>query len=79
MSNPEPCNQEIYEKGTVVIVIAGPSREIEEYVVSMREKTQQPRIDWHYVAGRGMVKALGDIELIRKTMLENPPNLQHMF
>lgn len=54
-----PCNQEIYEKGAVVAILDARSQ-VAEAVVKSASESSGIEIDWHYVAGRAVVKTLGD-------------------
>lgn len=64
----ERCRQDIYEEGTAVFVTADPDAAgIEEWVSMVRERSGQP-VDWHYVGGRGVVKALGDLGRVRSAV-----------
>lgn len=60
-----PCEREIFKTGTTVIIVAGvPTNAMERWVVSVREQCGQ-RVDWHFAAGRAVVKAIGDIQAVR--------------
>lgn len=55
-----PCDEDIRENGVTMAVIPPggmTAHEIEEVVVAFRRLTGL-RIDWHYVAGRAVVKWL---------------------
>lgn len=66
-----PCNQEVFDKGITIAMMAGKgSAEIETYVKSIAQKTGQ-LVDWHYVGGRAYVKVLGDVEIVRKAITNN--------
>jgi len=62
------CDPEIYEHGEAVAIIADrKAGEIELLVQQTAHETGQ-RVDWHYVAGRGVVKVVGDAELVRRAL-----------
>lgn len=59
------CDTEIFNNGKAVAVIADRNSEaIEALVVEIASQTGV-RIDWHYVAGRGIVRAIGDLQKAR--------------
>lgn len=61
----EVCDPEIYENGQAVAVIADRnSNGIETLVQEIATQTGIA-MDWHYVAGRGIVRAMGDLERAR--------------
>ncbi|HLC77639.1 MAG TPA: hypothetical protein VJH92_00765 [Candidatus Nanoarchaeia archaeon] len=63
------CDKKVFKKGYHLATIINLSAvEIESIVKSAAEKSGA-RIDWHYFGGRGVVKALGDLEKA-KTYLE---------
>lgn len=59
-----PCDPKVFTDGGIVTIVAatdmesGKKKEIEDWVISLREKTGDPNIDWHYAGGRGVIKAL---------------------
>jgi hypothetical protein len=61
----ERCDPEIFEKGNPVCVITGPSTEIEAWVKAIAT-IAKARVDWHRVAGRAVVKHLGDAASLRR-------------
>ena len=66
--NLEPCDPEIFESGVILLITeTRGAREFELWVEEIRKLTGQ-RIDWSYFAGRAVVRALGDIELIKATI-----------
>lgn len=69
---PEPCNKKIYKEGKTVAVLTGPSRLIEAIV---REASRTgPEMDWHFAAGRAIVKTLGDVDTAYKELQAVMPN-----
>jgi hypothetical protein len=55
-----PCRPDIFEEGEHVCTIAGvPARVIEAHVRAAADLTGEP-VDWHYIGGRAVVRALGD-------------------
>lgn len=72
------CREDVYKNGEHVATVASiPSTEIEAWVIKIRELAGEERVDWHYVGGRGVVRALGDVERIRKVIGENPPDTSY--
>ena len=58
------CTTDVYNNGKTVIVIGdGAAEDIEEWVKKVAEKSGQ-KVDWHYVGGRAVVKALGDLKAV---------------
>jgi hypothetical protein len=61
---PPPCDSEVFESGTPVFISAEiPSEIFEVWVKSVADESGQ-RVDWHYVGGRAVVKALGDLDKV---------------
>ena len=52
------CERDIFERGTVVRTLLGSANQNEELVLHVRAKGF--KIDWHFVAGRGVVKTLSN-------------------
>jgi hypothetical protein len=62
------CNHDVYVNGDVVIVIGdGAAEDIEDWVKKVAERSGQ-QVDWHYVGGRAVVKALGDLEEVDRVI-----------
>lgn len=58
--DPPPCEREIFEQGTMVAVVVGvPSNAMERWVSDVRGASGE-RVDWHFCAGRAIVKVIGD-------------------
>ncbi len=67
----DKCDQEVYDKGTVVFItntIRTPR--MEEWVQKIAADSGQ-RVDWHQYAGRPVMKALGDLDRVRKAIIKN--------
>lgn len=55
------CAPDIYSKGKVIGIMASlPSEAIELIVRRMAQDSKQP-IDWHWFAGRAVIKTTGDV------------------
>lgn len=65
---PPPCDQEIYSSGEVMCVIRDvTSNKMEQWVKRIAAESGQ-RVDWHYVAGAAVMKALGDTKAVCAAM-----------
>ena len=66
MYNKEASDDEVFANGVAVAVIGNKSSKwVEKFVVDLRKYTGQ-RVDWSWMAGRAVVRALGDIDSVRK-------------
>lgn len=60
-AQPERCDQEVFDKGDAIAVISGPrSFTLEEWIGLVREEAGFKKIDWNFVGGRAVVRALGN-------------------
>lgn len=67
---PPPCDPEIEKKGTVVLTTHSvPSCATERWVKKVAEQSGQ-RVDWGFVGGAIVIKALGDLDKVLETMRE---------
>jgi len=63
-----PCDPKIYEEGEVVFVTHTLfATDVEAWVKKLAEASGQP-VDWHYVAGRVVIKALGDLSKVKQAI-----------
>lgn len=63
------CDQEVYDKGTVVFLTNTiRSARMEEWVQAIAQHCGQ-KVDWHQFAGRSVMKALGDLHRVRKAII----------
>ncbi len=61
---PPPCDKEILENGTVVLLAHSiPSNAMESKVKEIAELSEQ-RVDWNFVGGHAVVKALGNLDKV---------------
>ena len=67
MAEPLPCDTEIYENGSVVVMTTGSSQEIENAVRAASVDCGF-KIDWHRAAGRAVIKTLGDVDVARASL-----------
>lgn len=64
--DPPPCEREIYERGTVILVTAEvSSNRMEGWVKKVAERSGQS-VDWHFLGGQAVVKAIGDIKAVKE-------------
>lgn len=76
---PPDCDQDIYRNGTVVFVTDSiPSNAMERWVKQVAEASGQP-VDWHFVAGRACVKALGDLERVKAAVERLMPEHDRLY
>lgn len=71
---PPPCNSDIFEKGTGVCVVEGPSNAVENWVQKIA-KAAEAQVDWHYSGGLANVLHLGD-EKSRQRVLQTIKDLE---
>jgi hypothetical protein len=73
---PPPCDSEIYSNGQTILIVGNvPSEVMEEWVKAVATASGE-RVDWHFVAGWAVVKALGDIDAARAATLRLRPELR---
>lgn len=66
--DPPPCARDIMERGEAVFITHSiPSNAMERWVRSIAERSFQ-RVDWHFVGGRAVVLAIGDLDLVREAI-----------
>lgn len=65
---PPPCDAEVFQDGTVVLLTHGiRSNAMERWVKKLAEASGQ-RVDWHFAGGRAVVKALGDLPKVEAAL-----------
>lgn len=61
MRTPPPCDQPIFENGSVVLYTHSiPTAQIERWVKKVAKLSGQPT-DWHFAGGRAVVLTTGDV------------------
>ena len=76
---PPPCQQKVYKDGEVVFVTHTiSSNAIEGWVKKIAQYSGQ-EVDWHFVGGRAIVKALGDIPKVHKAIEELMPEHDRLY
>lgn len=68
------CDPEVYE-GDAVCYFVAPSEEAEKWVRAVAKESGQ-RVDWHYMAGRAVVRFLGDELKVRRAIIKLKPDLE---
>ncbi len=64
------CDAEVYRNGELIGIVAGIGADyIESLIVCVRNNSGQ-RVDWHYAGGRAIVKAIGNIDAVKKEFLK---------
>lgn len=68
-----PCDPEILSKGTPVFMTHTiDAKSMEAWVQAVASESGQ-RVDWSFVAGRAIVRAIGDLNKVRAAMLKLKP------
>lgn len=76
---PSPCSDDIYRNGTVLFVTHTiPSNAMEGWVKSVAKDSGQP-IDWYFVGGRAVIKALGDLDAVKASIRKLMPDHDARF
>jgi hypothetical protein len=75
---PPTRDPEIFDKGETVFVThsISPDR-MERWVLTIASFSEQ-RVDWHFVDGRAVVKAIGDIARVKREIAEWMPVHDHI-
>ena len=71
------CDLDVFENGSVVAFIADRDAQDIEKLVRHVAKCTGAKIDWHYAAGRGIVKAIGDIDKVIDALRPYGPTKAH--
>ena len=69
------CDQEVYDNGSPLAVIDAPKEKAEE-ICQLATLLSGQEIDWHYFAGRVVIKCVGDAQKaadVLYPMLEDCP------
>lgn len=62
----DECDKDVYENGKVIAVFGDIAKEIVEVWCKLVAKESGQKVDWHYVGGRAVVKAVGDLNKVDK-------------
>lgn len=68
------CNKDVYNNGTSVFLTHTLSAKDTETWVKEIAKLSGQKVDWHYIAGRANILALGDLTKVRDAI----KSLRHM-
>jgi len=64
----DQCDKNIFQNGIVVMVTHTiPALDLEIWVRKIAEESGQ-QVDWHYVGGRAVIKAIGNIDHIQEVI-----------
>jgi hypothetical protein len=75
---PPRCDREVYRHGELVLVTHSiPAPAFEAFVRSLVARTGQ-RVDWHYAAGRIVVRALGDVQAVKAALWDAREELERL-
>jgi NTP pyrophosphatase (non-canonical NTP hydrolase) len=70
------CDKDIYQNGDHIYTTHSiPPEEMEQFVKMVAWHSGQ-RVDWHFYAGRAVVKAIGDIEKVKASIKLFEPKLE---
>ena len=76
---PAPCERDIFENGTCVLVTAEvSSNRMERWVKKVAERSGQ-RVDWHFAGGWARVLTLGDPGAVREACLSLREELDALY
>lgn len=76
--DPAPCDKELHEKGAVVFIGHSiPPNAFEGWVKELARRSGQ-RVDWHYVGGRNVVRALGDLARVKDAISATMPEYERL-
>lgn len=77
--DPPPCDPEIWKNGTVVFITHTiPSNAMEGWVKMVKSQCGQP-VDWSFMGGRAVVRALGDINRVCQAIFNCLPTHDLLF
>lgn len=75
----DQCDKNIFQNGTVVMVTHTiPPKELEIWVRKIAEESNQP-VDWHYVGGRAIIKAIGNIDVVYEVIQKLLPEHDALY
>jgi hypothetical protein len=74
------CNEEVFNKGEYVGMLAADTSAEIEGVVKKAAQNARQRMDWHYCGGRARVLTLGDVQNARRSLRALvPPTMQSLI
>ncbi len=76
---PKECDKTIYEKGIFVCMTDSiPADATEQWVQKIAKQSGQ-KVDWFFMGGRIVVKALGDMQKVRSAVRALTPEHNRLF
>lgn len=73
------CDPEVYQRGKAVFLTHTlPSKALEAWVKEVARDSGQ-QVDWHWIAGRALVKCLGDWHKVQRSLLKLRPTHDEAF
>jgi hypothetical protein len=69
--DPRRCDPEVWKHGTPVLMTHSIPKEYMDDWCSKVSEQAEAQVDWSFAAGRIVVRALGNLERVRKVMREN--------
>lgn len=64
MTMSDKCDKEVYENGSQIFLTHSiPAKKIEKWIKAVAKESGQ-KVDWHYVGGRAVILALGDLKKV---------------
>lgn len=76
---PTRCDPEVYSKGTTVgLTHTIASCAMEKWVQKVAKESDQ-RVDWFFMGGRAVIRALGDLEKVREAIQKLLPEHDELF
>jgi len=82
----DSCDQEVYHEGKVIAVLGDVAGEIVEVWCKRIAQDSGAKVDWYWMAGRAIVKAIGDLKKVDAAafwmfgdgLSENDNKLKHL-
>lgn len=75
----ENCDKDVYENGKAVMVTHTiPAAKIDQWVKKVAELSGQ-KVDWHYMGGRAVIRALGDLDAVDAVIQELLPEHDKLY
>lgn len=57
-TDPDKCDPDVFAFGTTLAMVAGKKAEVDQAADEVRKQFKGWTVDWHYVAGRGVIKGI---------------------
>lgn len=76
---PPDCDKKVFKKGTALFMTHSiPPNAMEGWVKKVAKKSGQ-RVDWHFAAGRAIVKAFGDLDKVVDAIKDLQPEHDELY